>query len=81
MPRPVPFSALLVVDEVGDVHMRSAALAAQLWWHEGILPAACCLWRILPAHAAWSMARHLVSIIHATLLSMPAVPQKIALLD
>ena len=54
---PIPFPVQLVLDEVGEVHMRGAALpAAPLRWHEHILPAARCLLRILPADAAWSMA-------------------------
>ena len=43
----------LVLDEVGDVHMRSAALSgAPLWRHEHVLAAASSLSHIIPANAA-----------------------------
>ncbi len=43
----------LVLNEVGNVHMRSAALpGASLWRHEHVLAAASSLSHIIPANAA-----------------------------
>jgi len=43
----------LVLDEVGNVHMRGAALpGASLWRHEHVLAAASSLSHIIPANAA-----------------------------